>query len=131
MIKDLDDIDELDRGTLSQLWREAFGSPPPRKLSQPIMQKVLASEIQWKASGQSRAAIIRRLKRVQSTADRAGPTAQPGNRIVREWNGKRHTVDVTRDGYVWNGKTWRSLSAIAQAITGAKWSGPRFFGVRR
>ncbi|MDP3459099.1 MAG: DUF2924 domain-containing protein [Hyphomonas sp.] len=48
---------------------------------------------------------------------------------MREWNGREHVVDVTVDGYVWNGRTWRSLSAIAKEITGAKWSGPRFFGV--
>jgi hypothetical protein len=53
----------------------------------------------------------------------------PGTRLVREWNGRTHTVEVTSAGYSWNERTWRSLSAIAEAITGARWSGPRFFGL--
>ena len=59
--------------------------------------------------------------------------AQPavGTRLVREWNGRMHVVEVTERGFVWDGKSYRSLSAIARRITGAHWSGPRFFGVRR
>ena len=124
------DIKQLDREALVQLWNEMLSAPLPRQLSQTVMRRVLASELQWRSSGQRRDAIIRRLRRVVATADRAMPTSQAGQRLVREWNGKRHIVDVTRDGYVWNGRTWRSLSAIAREITGARWSGPRFFGVR-
>ena len=53
----------------------------------------------------------------------------PGTRLVREWNGKTHHVDVVDSGFVWNGASHRSLSAIAREITGARWSGPRFFGL--
>lgn len=125
-----EDIEQLDRDALSHLWNEMLQAPLPRQLSQTVMRRILASELQWCSSGQRRDAIIRRLKRVVATADRASPTSQAGQRLVREWNGKRHVVDVTREGYVWNGRTWRSLSAIAREITGARWSGPRFFGVR-
>lgn len=52
-----------------------------------------------------------------------------GTRLVREWNGRMHVVEVTDDGFVWNGKSYRSLSAIAKRITGAHWSGPRFFNL--
>lgn len=124
------DVEQLDREALAQLWTEMLHTPLPRQLSQTVMRRVLVSELQWRSSGQRRDAIIRRLRRVLSTADRTAPTSQAGQRLVREWNGKRHVVDVTRDGYRWNGKTWRSLSAIAREITGARWSGPRFFGVR-
>lgn len=57
--------------------------------------------------------------------------AQPavGTRLVREWNGRMHVVEVTDSGFVWDGKSYRSLSAIARRITGAHWSGPRFFGL--
>ncbi|MEM6422200.1 MAG: DUF2924 domain-containing protein, partial [Pseudomonadota bacterium] len=55
---------------------------------------------------------------------------KPGGRLVREWNGVSHVVDVTADGLIWRGERYRSLSAIALAITGARWSGPRFFGLR-
>ena len=50
-------------------------------------------------------------------------------RLIREWNGTVHQVDVVGGGFAWNGKTWKSLSAVAEAITGARWSGPRFFGL--
>jgi hypothetical protein len=53
-----------------------------------------------------------------------------GGRILREWNGVTHVVDVLDLGFRWNGTTYRSLSAIARAITGARWSGPRFFGLK-
>jgi hypothetical protein len=54
---------------------------------------------------------------------------KPGTRLVREWNGRIHHVEVVSDGFVWNGKTHRSLSVIAREITGVQWSGPRFFGL--
>ena len=54
----------------------------------------------------------------------------PGAHLVREWNGRTYQVEVVESGYVMDGKTWRSLSAIAKHITGAHWSGPRFFGVQ-
>ena len=53
----------------------------------------------------------------------------PGTRLVREWNGVTHVVEVTETGATWNGQHWRSLSAVAREITGAHWSGPRFFGL--
>jgi len=57
------------------------------------------------------------------------PILRSGTRLVREWNGRTHVVDVGEDGFVFDGKTYRSLSAIAKRITGAHWSGPRFFGL--
>lgn len=59
------------------------------------------------------------------------PAMRPGGRLLREWNGVTHVVDVIEGGFMWNGQTWRSLSAIAREITGAHWSGPRFFGLNR
>jgi Protein of unknown function (DUF2924) len=60
-----------------------------------------------------------------------GPSIRPGARLVREWRGRTHTVVVAEDGFEYAGKTYSSLSKIAQAITGAHWSGPRFFGLNR
>ena len=57
----------------------------------------------------------------------AGPAC--GGRLLREWNGVTHIVEVEEGGYRWNGETYRSLSAVARAITGTRWSGPRFFGL--
>jgi hypothetical protein len=59
----------------------------------------------------------------------APPKLKPGARLLREWNGSTHVVEVVEGGFTWNGERHSSLSAIARAITGARWSGPRFFGV--
>ena len=60
-----------------------------------------------------------------------GPNLRPGARLVREWRGRTHTIQVTEDGFEYDGKPYSSLSKIAHAITGAHWSGPRFFGLNR
>lgn len=72
-----------------------------------------------RASGQSNVADRRR----------KSDSLKPGSRLVREWNGVVHRVDVAEGGFIWNGQTLKSLSAVARAITGARWSGPRFFGL--
>ena len=61
----------------------------------------------------------------------SSPTLKPGGRLIREWNGVTHVVDVIDGGFVWNGQRYASLSPIARAITGARWSGPRFFGLKK
>ena len=76
--------------------------------------------------------IAARLDRIAPGKERgAAPTMQSGGRLLRQWNGTTHIVDVVPNGFVWNGGNHRSLSAIARAITGTRWSGPRFFGLRK
>ena len=123
-------FDSLSRTDLIECWTEMFGSAPPPKLRSPMMVKVLTCEQQWQASGQPRAALVRKLRRLAGIATTGVVPASNGQRLVREWNGVEHTVDITEAGYLWNGRIWRSLSAIAKEITGTKWSGPRFFGVQ-
>jgi len=129
--RELAGLDALDRSVLLQRWRSAFGREAPPHLSRPILEKAIAYEIQVKAYGGLSARTIRVLKaaakRKAVPASRRSPGR--GTRLVREWNGILHEVDVVDDGYVWRGQLHRSLSAIALAITGTKWSGPRFFGV--
>lgn len=124
------DFDRLSRDELIKCWTEMIGSAPPAKLRSPMMVKVLTCEQQWQASGRPRAALVRKLQRLAGAAPDSTLPASNGQRLVREWHGVEHTVDITEAGYIWNGKTWRSLSAIAKEITGTKWSGPRFFGVQ-
>ena len=119
-----------DRPTLEEAWKETMGQRPPPRLSRPLMAKILICELQWEASGQSRQAIVREYERAVHADTWKTPKAPSGTRLVREWNGKEHIVDVTDEGFIWNEQTWTSLTAIATAITGTKWSGPRFFGVR-
>lgn len=126
----LAEIKTVERPDLLALWREVFDGPAPKSLSQPFLRRFLAFEMQSREHGglpvKTRTAIG---KGPGAKARTASPGLKPGGRLLREWNGITHVVDVTGDGFSWNGRTWRSLSAIAREITGAHWSGPRFFGM--
>ena len=125
-------LQALDRSTLLQRWRSAFGHNAPPRLSRPVMEKAIAYEMQARAFGGLSARTIRALK-AAAKPEALSVSRRPlgrGARLVREWNGILHEVDVMDDGYLWRGQRHRSLSAIALAITGTKWSGPRFFGIK-
>jgi len=122
-------IEELDRSDCLEHWREAFGRSPPKHLSVPFMKRVLIRDLQCRVLGGLSSRTARRLKQIAS--GKTPPAkAKPGSHLVREWNGRTYQVEVVDGGYVMDGKSWRSLSAIARHITGAHWSGPRFFGVQ-
>lgn len=123
-------ISSLDRAGLLGLWQEFHGGPPPRSMSQPLLRKVLAFDLQLDIVGGWPPGLAERLDRA-THADTRPKAAVPvaGGRLLREWNGTTHVVEIRSDGYFWNGRPWRSLSAIAREITGAQWSGPRFFGL--
>lgn len=126
----LTDLPCLDRTGLAHLWKDLFGIPVPANMSQGLQRRFLAYALQVRTEGDLAPALSARLVRIADGTDRpAAPVLQPGGRLLRQWNGVTHVVDVTRTGYLWNGETHRSLSAIARAITGARWSGPRFFGL--
>lgn len=127
--KCLAEINLLDREDCLNLWREMFGRSPPKYLSPQFMRRVLVHETQSRALGGLSRLTEQRLKKA-SSGKRTAPMAKPGARLVREWNGRTYQVDVVDGAYVMDGKRWRSLSAIARHITGARWSGPRFFGVQ-
>ncbi len=124
-------LDELGRESLIARWRAAYGAPPPRKLSRALMEKALAYEIQCAAFGGLSGAAKRALRAAATTKGKSTSprSLNPGARLVREWNGVVHEVDVSGAGYVWQDQRYRSLTAIARRITGTKWSGPRFFGL--
>jgi len=117
--------------TLHQ-WQAVFGSPPPAHLSVPFMQKAIGYEQQSKALGGLSAATRRTLRQIakgESVATATPAKLSIGAHLVREWNGRTYQVHVTERGFEMDGKSWSSLSAIAKHITGATWSGPRFFGL--
>ncbi|WP_170478241.1 DUF2924 domain-containing protein [Ruegeria arenilitoris] len=123
------DIEHLDRPGCLDQWREVFGRPPPKYVSPQFMKRVLIWEHQNRELG---GLSVRTERRLQNIAlGKAPPTAlKPGSHLVREWNGRTYQVEVVDGGFLMDGKMWRSLSAIAKHITGAHWSGPRFFGVQ-
>lgn len=118
------------RAELLDLWVALHGTPPPRAISQTLLRQILAFDLQLQAAGGWPSGLKARLARAAEARGRPA-TAPPvaGGRLLRTWNGTTHSVEVTPDGYLWQGRTWRSLSAIAREITGAHWSGPRFFGL--
>ena len=130
MAVEIADIAAIERAGLLALWSEEIGGAPPRRLSTPLMRRILAFKVQARRHGGLPASVEKKLARIAAGKDRpASPKLRPGGRLVREWNGVSHVVDVTDAGYLWRGERHRSLSAIARAITGAHWSGPRFFGL--
>ncbi len=130
MPTDVSEVAAIDRGGLLALWADEIAAAPPRRLSTPLMRRILAFEVQARRHGGLPASIEKKLARIAAGEDRpASPKLRPGGRLVREWNGVSHVVDVTDAGYLWRGERHRSLSAIARAITGAHWSSPRFFGL--
>lgn len=125
------EISEMDRMQCRKTWSDTFDTDPPKYMSIPFMQRVLAHDLQCRTLGGHSAATRRALKLVLGGRD-ASDVAQiagEGSTLVREWNGRVYRVEVSSDGYVLDGKTYASLSAVARHITGARWSGPRFFGL--
>jgi hypothetical protein len=121
-----------DRAQVIEDWEKAFGSPPPPYLSVAFMRKALAHEDQCRCHGGLPPATRRALRQIaegKSVGDSTRRIARPGAHLVREWNGRTYQVEVLKDGFRMDGRTWPSLSAIAKHITGTTWSGPRFFGL--
>lgn len=123
------EIEAMDRAALLAAWERFFDTPVPKGLSQAFLRRILAFEVQARRMGGLPNGFLKQLDRlVEYGAPTSGPA--PGGRLLREWNGVTHVVEVLDDGYRWKGDTHRSLSAIARAITGTHWSGPRFFGLK-
>ena len=124
------DLESLNISTLRSEWEQAVGEPAPN-LSADLLRLGLAWRLQAKALG----GLSRRAKAVIDAPPNINASATPspllsaGTRLVRDWRGVGHTVTVLEDGFDYDGRRWRSLTAIARHITGAKWSGPRFFGL--
>ncbi len=126
----------LPRADLVERWKELYRVDPPKGMSTRLMVRAIAYEMQARHYGGLRPAVVRQLDKIArgdtrgkvESAPRA-PALEPGARLVREWNGVTHTVDVIDDGFEWQDQRYGSLSEIARLITGARWSGPRFFGL--
>jgi hypothetical protein len=115
---------------LRRKWADLTGRPVPR-VSPSVLRLALAWELQAKVHGGLSRRVQQKLDQLQAakTETRA---LQPGMRLVREWNGALHVVTIGDDGAIdWNGRSCASLSQIAREITGTRWSGPAFFGLKQ
>ena len=134
-------FDTMDRDKCIETWRKRFGREPPKYVSVQFMRRALVYEAQVKAQGglspAVRTALERSMNDVRKSNGKAGSappvpslSLRPGTHLVREWNGRSYQVEVLDDGFRMDGKRYRSLTEIARKITGAHWSGPRFFGLK-
>ena len=137
LMAEIAQLDGLGIGALRDLWRDRLGSPP-HFASTELTRLWLAWELQAKARGGYDLATRRRLKQLsKSSKVDATPTSaalgalKPGTILTREWGGVTHRVMVLEEGFAWAGQNYRSLSEIATRISGARWSGPRFFGLKQ
>jgi hypothetical protein len=131
--QEIDRISGLDLAGVRTLWRATFNKVPPSALTRDLLVRQLAWHIQEKAFGGHDAATLRLLDAYgRRDADKMVlfRRLKPGTSVVREYQGVRHIVTISESGFVWQGKTHDSLSAIAREITGSRWNGPRFFGLR-
>jgi hypothetical protein len=130
----LEALPALSPAELRSEWRRLYRSQPPR-LSRDLLIRAIAYRIQELRYGGLSKATRRKLAALVNARQPDGEiTVQKisrGTRLVREWNGRTHTVTVKEEGFTYAGRSYRSLTAIAHEITGAHWSGPRFFGLAR
>jgi len=129
---EVDQIRSLGIDALRTRWRMLFGAVPPKGLTKDMIGRMIAYQIQEEAFGGLDRETVRLLDRLArgEKPNELDRRLKTGTVLVREYNEERHTVTVVPDGFLWRDMTYSSLSIIAQAITGTKWNGPRFFGLR-
>lgn len=150
--KEVAALGDLSREELAERWTKTYGHAPPKGVRRDFLLRAATWHLQANRLGglspdtrrMLRAATAQVTKRPAETrsgtnADEmdtsaslvAAPRKQlsPGTRLVRDWNGRPHVVDVLEEGFAFEGRLHKSLTAIARQITGAHWSGPRFFGL--
>ena len=133
--KEIGALADMEKHGLRVAWRRHYRTPPPR-LSRDLLIRAIAYKMQERIHGGLRQATKRRLAslahKLEAEGDvmsTSGLRLKPGAKLVREWHGDTHSVLVLEDGFEYRGERHRTLSKIARAITGAHWSGPRFFGL--
>ncbi len=120
---------------LQERWTAAGADTPP-KVPAALLRRLLAQRLQERRQGGLPVMVVRELERMAGRQLLPAPVAQRpvlthGTRLIREWNGQTIAVEVVEGGFVRDGRMYRSLSEIAREVTGAHWSGPRFFGLAR
>jgi|1185.fasta_scaffold306117_2 hypothetical protein len=127
----------LQKPALSELWRELFETDPPTRMRKELLVRFVAYRMQQQefrplSDGSHR--LLRELANIveanSNTLGSRGTKIKPGTRLVREWKGEIHVVNAEQQSYEYRGTRYGSLSEIARLITGTRWSGPLFFGLK-
>jgi Protein of unknown function (DUF2924) len=137
---DVETLDQCSRAELRLHWKTLLGEVPPACIGRDVLALGVAHALQERRYGGLSKPVARELERLlagvledgkgKDSRSSSPPLPRTGTVLVREWQGATHHVTIVNDGFLWNGQTHRSLSGIARAITGARWNGPRFFGMR-
>jgi hypothetical protein len=137
LAQDLKDLGTRGDDELKERWRNLYGTEPPRKIHRSLLIPAIAYRMQENALRALKPSTRRYLMRVgRNAADgRQTPgcpslSPKPGTVLVRDWGGVTHQVKVLEDGLLFHGKRYKSLSEVARVITGTRWSGPLFFGLK-
>ncbi|MCP5073901.1 MAG: DUF2924 domain-containing protein [Rhodobacteraceae bacterium] len=125
------DIETWDQARCQDAWIAMTGAASGSRLSLRFLRKALIFEQQCKELGGHSAAIRRQLRGGAGAKPVLAQALPSGTQLVREWNGRVYRVEITADGFEMDGQIYSSLSAVAKRITGAEWSGPRFFGLNK
>lgn len=125
-----------DRAALVKKWVRFYNGRPPKGISRQTLELAVAYHRQARQHGGLPANRVKQLIRI-AKQKKMGPLPisksqqlKPGARLIREWRGQSYVVDILEKGYLWQKQVYGSLSEVAREITGARWSGPRFFGVK-
>jgi Protein of unknown function (DUF2924) len=135
----LDDLPGMSRAALLNTWAQVVGEPMVRGTSRELLVTTIAWHLQARQHGGLAPAVQRKLERLAAAIDRGEPVRpltaldrlRPGMSLERGWRGETHSVTVQADGFAYRGQRYRSLSQIARLITGTRWNGPVFFGLRQ
>ncbi len=138
LARQLAELESASPAELRVLWERAHKHSAPKRASRDLLLQALTYHIQERAEGGPRKAALKRLAHLADPKGNDGrpprlapPRLRPGTRLVREWRGAMHQVIVGEDGFDYCGARYASLSRIAREITGTRWSGPLFFGLRK
>jgi hypothetical protein len=130
-------LPQLSKPALGELWQQLFSREPPPAMRKDLMLQIVAHRLQENTFGGLNDASCRRLRQLASAfeadpnaAVSTRPPVKPGTRFVRQWKEQVHVVEVETEGYAYKGARYKSLSEIARLITGTRWSGPLFFGLK-
>ncbi len=136
-VGNVEELADLDSATLLILWKTCFGVPPPPRIRRTLLIDCLAYRIQEQHLGGLRSGVRKQLDSIARGLDsgqkpvvQISSSIKPGTRLIRSWGGQNHEVSVVSDGFIYRGERFGNLSEIARQITGARWSGPLFFGTK-
>jgi hypothetical protein len=142
LTREINNLRKLSQDDLRLRWQVTFGRAAPRRLSRNLLLSLFAYRLQAAAHGDLSSGTLQLLDRLAQSKPGEGRMAastiragghgglRPGTVLVRDHDNISHHVMVTEEGFAWDGQTYANLSQVAQAITGTKWNGPRFFGLR-